>query len=498
MLPRSPLPRVCVALGFPTAGELLKHARKEIAERETFLEFRLDYLPSPVEGVECIKTLLRERRDLTILATCRRTANHGQFDGTVEEQLKILSDAIDAGATAVDVEIESAEVTLPAMAEFRQRTCLVVSYHNFETTPSMTAVMKRMTKVQADIWKVVATARKPTDIIRVLSCSKGLKTRTVLLSMGEAGVASRILAPAFGSTWTYGAPNGASGTAPVQIQARQLRTLYRAHKLSRTAKVYGVIADPVRHSMSPAIHNRALQSKRIDAVYLPFLVAPSQLRDFVDLAVKLPVSGFSVTIPHKQKIVRYLDHVEPLAKRIGAVNTVWRKAGRWRGTNTDVAGVIEPLSRRLKLGKSSVLVAGTGGAARGAAFALADAGAQLSITGRSPDKARALAKATGATPIPCDAITSHRFDALVHATPLGMYPECSGCFFEDEIPADVVFDMVYNPLETELLKRAKEQHLEVIPGIEMFVEQAAHQFELWTGESAPRALMQRTVTEALS
>ena len=317
MLPRSPLPRVCVALGFPTAGELLKHARKEIAERETFLEFRIDYLPDPAEGVECIKTLLRERRDLTILATCRRTANHGHFEGSVEEQLKILNQAIDAGATAVDVEIESAEVALSVMAEFRQRTCLVVSYHNFETTPSMTAVMRRVSKVQADIWKLVATARKPSDILRVLSCSKGLKTKTVLLSMGEAGVASRILAPAFGSTWTYGAPNGAPGTAPGQIQARQLRTLYRADKLSRTAKVYGVIADPVRHSMSPAIHNRALQSKRIDAVYLPFLVAPSQLRDFVDLAVKLPVSGFSVTIPHKQKIVRYLDHVEPL--RSGSV-----------------------------------------------------------------------------------------------------------------------------------------------------------------------------------
>jgi 3-dehydroquinate dehydratase/shikimate dehydrogenase len=268
-------------------------------------------------------------------------------------------------------------------------------------------------------------------------------------------------------------------------------------KLGKSAKVYGVIADPIRHSISPAVHNRGFQSRRIDAVYLPFLVAPPHLRDFFLLADRLPLSGFSVTIPHKQKIIRYLDVVEPLARRIGAVNTVWRRAGRWRGANTDAAGVTGPLSRLMRLQKSSVLIVGNGGAARGAAFALSDAGAKIALVGRNPDRVRALAKVCGAEALMREQLDSRRFDAVVHATPLGMFPHVNECFFNGSIPADVVFDMVYNPLETTLIRKAKEQGKTVIPGLEMFVEQAVRQFEIWTGESAPRAAMQKAALEAL-
>jgi shikimate dehydrogenase len=259
-----------------------------------------------------------------------------------------------------------------------------------------------------------------------------------------------------------------------------------------------VIADPVRHSISPAVHNRAFQAKRIDAVYLPFLVHPPQLKDFMTLAEKLPVSGFSVTIPHKQKIVRYLDSVEPLARRIGAVNTVWRKAGRWRGTNTDVMGVIAPLSRKIKLAKSSVLIVGNGGAARGAAFALMDAGAKVSLVGRNPDRVRALARITGAESLLPEQLNGHYYDAVVHATPIGMWPHINECFFQSTIPADIVFDMVYNPLETQLVQRARDQQKEVIPGIQMFLEQAANQYEIWMSDSAPRPIMEKAALEALT
>ncbi|HYP14087.1 MAG TPA: shikimate dehydrogenase, partial [Bryobacteraceae bacterium] len=293
------------------------------------------------------------------------------------------------------------------------------------------------------------------------------------------------------------APLSATGTASGQVCAKVLRNLYRIEKFSKSGKIYGVIADPVRHSISPAVHNRAFQSKRMDAIYVPFLVGPTQLKDFKQLAEDLSICGFSVTIPHKQKIGRYLDHIEPLAKRIGAVNTVWKRAGRWRGTNTDVNGVIEPLSRKLKLSKSSVLVVGNGGAARGAAFALLDAGAKLSITGRNADRVRALARLTSAEPVPVDQLNARGFDAVVHATPMGMHPHVEECFFPDRIPAEVVFDMVYNPLETKLLRNAKEQGKEIIPGLEMFMEQAARQFEIWTGDSAPRPVMHRAALEAL-
>ena len=298
--------------------------------------------------------------------------------------------------------------------------------------------------------------------------------------------------------YTYAAPGSAEGTAPGQVSAKQLRSLYRIEKLSKSAKIYGVIADPVRHSISPAVHNRAFQARRLDAVYLPFLVHPPQLKDFLALAEKLPVAGFSVTIPHKQKIMRYLDVVDPLSRRIGAVNTVWRKAGKWRGTNTDAEGVRVPLSQHLRLAKASVLIVGNGGAARGAAIALSDAGAQISITGRNPDRARALAKICGGEALALEQLNSHHFDALVHATPVGMFPHIDECFFRDKIPADLVFDMVYNPLETMLVRRAAEQGKTVIPGLQMFIEQAVHQFEFWTGESAPRAVMEKAAHEALS
>jgi 3-dehydroquinate dehydratase/shikimate dehydrogenase len=215
-------------------------------------------------------------------------------------------------------------------------------------------------------------------------------------------------------------------------------------------------------------------------------------------AAELPLAGFSVTIPLKQKILRYLDVVEPMARRIGAVNTVWRRAGKWRGANTDAEGVRVPLERHLRLAKSSVLLVGNGGAARGAAFALADAGARISIVGRNPDRVRALAKVCGAEPLLREQAEARHFDALVHSTPLGMSPHLDECFFSNHIPADVVFDLVYNPLDTLLLRRAREQGLTVVRGAEMFLEQAARQFEIWTGQPAPRTVMEKTVWEALA
>ena len=230
---------------------------------------------------------------------------------------------------------------------------------------------------------------------------------------------------------------------------------------------------------------------------LPFLVNAGRLKDFFLFAEKMPLAGFSVTIPHKQKVIRYLDHVDPLAKRIGAVNTVWRKAGKWRGTNTDAAGITVPLEKRLRLANTSVLIAGNGGAARGAAFALTEAGAKVSITGRNIDRVRALATACGGQPVTRSQAEAATYDIVVHATPIGTTPRVHDCFFEKRVPGKLVFDMVYNPMETALIQKAKSQGAEVIHGIEMFLEQAARQFEIWSGENAPRSVMERAALEAL-
>ncbi|MGH9667363.1 MAG: shikimate dehydrogenase [Bryobacteraceae bacterium] len=485
-------------MGFPDMDKLLGQARREADAGERFFEFRLDYLSQPEQGVKAIRRFLDQQPECTILATCRRHQNQGRFNGSIEEQIRILSAAIDAGARAVDIEIESAENAGPGLDALRGRAWLILSYHNFSGTPSMETVLRRMQKIPADAYKIVTTARKPLDNYRVLSLAKAHpKTPVILLAMGEIGFPTRVLSPAMGGLFSYAAPNAAEGTASGQVSARMLRNMYRVERFSRSAKIYGVIADPVRHSISPAVHNRAFQARRVDAVYLPFLVHPPHLKDFLTMAEKLPVAGFSVTIPHKQKILRYLDIVDPLARRIGAVNTVWRKAGRWRGANTDVDGITGPLKRLMRLPKASVLLVGNGGAARGAAYALVEGGAKVSVVGRNPDRVRALAKACGGEALLKEQAEASHFDVVIHATPLGMYPKANECFFSGRIPADIVFDMVYNPLETVLIARAKAQGATVIPGIQMFLEQAARQFEFWTGESAPRAVMEKAALEAL-
>lgn len=498
MAQKKAFPRICIALGLQDVPKLLEHARREADSGESFLEFRLDYLEFPEQGAVAIREFLNQHPECMILATCRRHQNHGKFNGGIEDQIRILDLAVINGAHAVDVEVETAEVASERLNVFRGRSRLIVSYHNFEATPQLDAVLKRMQRIPADAYKVVTTARKPSDCGRVLSLARANpRTPLILLTMAEMGFPTRVLSPIFGGLYTYAAPNAAPGTAAGQVSAKTMRHLYRVEKFSKSAKIYGVVADPVGHSISPAVHNRAFQSRRLECVYLPFLVPPPHLRDFFSLAQKLPISGFSVTIPHKQKVLRYLDTVDPLARRIGAVNTVWRKAGKWRGTNTDAAGITGPLARRIRLASSSVLIAGNGGAARSAACALADAGARVSLVGRNPDRVRALAKVCGAEPLSREQAETRCFDALVHATPLGMFPHVNECFFNGTIPADVVFDMVYNPLETLLIRRAREEGKVVVPGIHMFLEQAVRQFEIWTGESAPRSSMEKAALEAL-
>jgi len=494
---RSPFPKICIALGFTTVDALIEQARHEVESGETFLEFRLDYLENPQAGAEAIANFVRSYPECMVLATCRRHANHGKFEGSVEREIAVLESAIRSGASAVDVEIETAEVAGAALSRLREHARLIVSYHSFENTPPLDPIIKRLTRYPADAHKVATTARKPTDVERVLDAGRHSRAPIVTLAMGERGFPTRVLSPAYNSAFTYAAPSCAEGTAPGQVGARLLRKLYHADRLTRTVKIYCVIADPVKHSLSPAVHNRAFQVRHLDAVYVPLVVSAGQLRDFFKMAEKLPLTGFSVTIPHKQKIIRYLDIVDPLARRIGAVNTVWRKAGRWRGANTDAEAVVKPLSKYLRLQKSLVLIAGTGGAARSAACALADAGAQVSITGRNADRVRALARFASGKPLSREQAESARFDAVVHATPLGMFPNVDACFFRDRIPGDVVFDMVYNPAQTLLLKRAREQGKEVIPGMKMFIEQAVAQFELWTGDAAPRGAMEMAAMDAL-
>ncbi len=495
---RNEFPRICVALGCAESDKLEKLARQSCEDGEEFLEIRLDMQDEPATGVGIIRRLKQKYPDTYVLATCRRKQNGGQFRGSIDEQFKVLEAAVEAGAQAVDVEVETAEAATERLRAFGGRAKVIVSYHNFQGTPALRPIVRKLEKTPADVYKLVTTATKPMDNVQVLEIARNSGARPmVVLAMGEMGVPSRVLSLGRHAPFTYAAPLSAAGTAPGQVSSRLLRRQYRSDRHTAETAVYGVIANPVGHSISPAVHNRAFQARRVNAVYVPFQVEERHLGDFFRVAAALPVAGFSVTIPHKQRVLRYLDSVDPAARRIGAVNTVYRRHGKLRGANTDGIGVTAPLEKRLKLKGAKILVIGNGGGARGAAFALADKGAKVFLTGRSPDRVRALARICGATVVEREKLGGQHFDALVHATPVGMRPKMGESFFPEEIPAEVVLDMVYNPLETLLLKQARAARKKVISGLEMFLEQAAAQFEIWTAQEAPRMAMETAAREAL-
>lgn len=488
--PRS-LPRICVALGARSVSELNHLAERESRDGGAFLEFRLDYLPHPTDGLAVLQKLKQQNPEIAILATCRLNQHDGGFKGSIDQQFSILQQAAKTGATGIDIEVESAECANEAVQELRKTAPVLISFHDFAKTPALAPVLRRLQRIPADAYKIATTALKPADNHRLFDfIRQSSSVPLIALAMSDVGSATRILSPALGCLFTYASPCHAEGTAPGQVSARLMRSLYRVDKLNKKTHVYGIIADPVAHSKSPLIHNRAFQARRVDAVYVPFRVTAPHLPAFMKLASDLPVRGFSVTIPHKQKILRYLDSVDPLAKRIGAVNTVWKRAGKWRGANTDTQGVLRPLTRHARLAHASVLIAGYGGAARAAAIALRDAGADITITGRNLESASQLARIVNAQAIPLDEAVASRFDILVHATPVGMFPSANESLFPDIVPARIVLDMVYNPKETSLLKLAKAQGCTVVCGTEMLLEQAICQFEIWTGETAPRAVME--------
>ena len=512
MISIAALPRICVALGCEEVSHLERLALGACENGEDFLEVRLDLLGRPDAGLAVIRRVLRRHPDTVVLVTCRRKQAGGAFKGTIQQQIEILDAAVDAGATVVDVEIETAEVAPQLLQTFDGRALRILSYHDFERTPALHRVVKRLQKIPADLYKIATAAIKPSDSLRVLQLPSAFRRQSlVVMAMGEVGTPTRILGPSRGAAFVFAAPAPrpaarkrgapvlkAQPTAPGQILAGDLRNLYQVHRRKQSTKVYGVIADPIAHSMSPVLHNRAFRAKRVDAVYLPFLVQATKISDFFKVVQGLPVAGFSVTIPHKQRVMRHLYSVDSLAKRIGALNTVYRRRGKLCGTNTDAVGVTVPLEKRIRLGKASVLIVGNGGAARAAIFALRDKGSRVTLTGRNPSRVRKLARNCGVQAIDRSKLDGTHFDALLNTTPLGMYPKVEGCFFDSHMPADLVFDMVYNPLETELLRRAKAAGRKTIAGLEMFIEQAAAQFEIWTRETAPRIAMRNAVIEALT
>jgi 3-dehydroquinate dehydratase / shikimate dehydrogenase len=460
------------------------------------IELRLDWLADDAEIIRFLRQLAANPPRATLLATCRRLEAGGLYRGTIPHQLLCLAEAIRAGCAWYDLEVESASKCPPELldillGEGRE----IISAHFFRSMPSNPKrIIRQLSRRHPDAVKLAVQANSLAVGLRLFSLTRGRRD-VIAVPMGEISAPLRILAHRQGSALAYAPVE--NSTAPGQVALSEMLTLYRASRITRKTRVYGVIGDPIAHSLSPQLHNAGFKARKMDAVHLPFLVR--ELPDFLGAIRPLGVAGFSVTLPHKESILSHLDDCDPLAASIGAVNTVVVRGGAsLYGYNTDYVGVLRALGQRMPLRGSRVLILGAGGVARAVAFALAQAGATICILARRKHRALALARQVGGEAIARRRLAHEFFDAIVNATPLGMYPhEDRSPLHTRELNCRLLFDTVYRPERTRLIELAARRGIEVVSGVEMFIAQGTAQWEIWTGERAPAAPMRRAVLRAL-
>jgi 3-dehydroquinate dehydratase / shikimate dehydrogenase len=493
------LPKICVAIAAPTAAKLLERA--ELAIRENpFVEFRLDYIPRPGLALPKIREFAEIHPYVTAIATCRRASAGGKFKGSIASQIEVLGKAAEAGCQLLDLELQTARRLKPAqLAKIRSKAAVVLSFHDFRATQKLEDALKRMAGYPADFYKIVGTANSLYDNVTMMKfLEKHQDSHSLVgLCMGEPGIISRVLGLRAGSAFTFGALVADEKTAAGQVTAQELRSIYRLEQVDAATKVYGVAGDPISHSLSPAIMNAALRRENVNGVFLA--LHAKSLKDLLACVKEIPIQGLSITMPHKQAILPYLDNTDAQTAKIGACNTVVRSQdGKLYGFNTDSAGVVSPLEQRIALHGARILVLGAGGAARAAIFGLKERGAEIFILNRNFAAAQKLAREAKARTLKRAHLKKMDFDVIINATPVGMGNPRESPLNADEIKAKFVFDMVYDPAETKLLQLARERGAETIPGSVMFVNQAARQFEIWTGKPAPREDMLRIITLALA
>jgi 3-dehydroquinate dehydratase / shikimate dehydrogenase len=487
--------RICAVVAADSARKMAAQLRRALRETPT-VELRLDWLKTNTERRQFLGWLRRNRlRRAVLIATCRRREGGGLSVGSVRDELSWLAQAAAAGCLWCDLEVETLR-RLPrnSIRKYSLPRRILLSVHDFRRLPPLNPALGARWQGDVDAIKVAGVARTIVDSVRLLRFAAEARN-CVAVPMGEVGLPARLLALREGSALAY-APLSAA-TAPGQISLQEMKHLYRAHELNRQTRIYGVIGDPIAHSLSPLLHNTAFIARKIDAVYLPFLV--KNLRDFLKAAPDFGLSGFSVTLPHKQSILPHLQDCDALSAEIGAVNTVVvRRDGSLYGCNTDYVGVLRALEKKLRVAKSRVLVFGAGGSARAAIFALTRAGAAVSVCARRNATARELARAAGAEVVPRRALKTESFDAILNATPVGMHPETEVSPLEPgELHCRIVMDLIYRPQRTQLLKLAAQKRIAPISGVEMFLAQGIAQWELWMKGRAPEKAMRWAVLAAL-
>ncbi len=486
-----PVSRICVPLTETDTGAALAAMRSLPPEAE-LVELRLDLMAS-----FDLERLLAGR-DRPVIVTNRPVREGGACEGPEQERLAALRRAAELGAEYVDVELDAAG----ALGEIAAGTRRIVSHHDCAGTPEdLDGLLDRIRAAGADVAKIVTTAWDIADVTPVLDLlrRRAAEGPLIALSMGEEGLVSRVLCAKLGAFLTFASAGEGRESAPGQVPLEQMLGMYRLPQIGAGTEVYGVVADPVAHSMSPAIHNASFAERGMDAVYLPFKVTDPA--GFLDAFTPYDLRGLSVTIPHKEAMCGLMDEVDELSARIGAVNTVALREGRRVGCNTDVAAAVGAIERAVEraggrpLAGRHVLLIGAGGAARAIAYGLRGRVARLTVANRTVERGRRLAAELRAEACGLDEMESLRPDVIVNSTSVGMWPRVDASPVPASMlgPGVVVFDAVYNPARTRLLREAEEAGAQRASGLEWFVAQAAAQFAFWTGTAAPREVMERAV-----
>ncbi|MCK5472611.1 MAG: shikimate dehydrogenase, partial [Planctomycetes bacterium] len=462
-------------------------------------------------------------KPIPIIVTCRDHAQGGANEYPENLRIEVLSAAIGAGAEFVDLEYENffsianQEKIRRALSQ-NPKSRLILSAHNFEGKfPNITKLYRHiLTLYSAAIPKLVYTANHINDCFEAFDLLHQSSGERIILCMGRAGLISRIIAKKLGSLVTFASLDNESATAPGQITIEQLKKTFSSDSINSETVLYGVLGSMVYNSASPAAHNACFAKAELNKLYLPLLVegGENEFDEFMrNVRVRswLNFAGFSVTIPHKANALNYVRQsggvVEPLTEKIGAANTLTLDTAQITNSgpqisayNTDYIGAMDAIISKLKIDKSdlkdlSVAVLGAGGVARAIVAGLTDAGAKVCIYNRTVEKAEKLAEEFGCDFAALSELGTLDAKLVVNCTSIGMYPEVDATPLPQEyIKKDMaIFDTVYNPFETLLLKQAKEAGAKTIDGLTMFVNQAAEQFKLFTGKETEPKLIQKTV-----
>ncbi|XP_002512299.3 bifunctional 3-dehydroquinate dehydratase/shikimate dehydrogenase, chloroplastic [Ricinus communis] len=501
---------LCTPLMGTTVDQMLLEMRKATEISADVVEIRLDCLRNlnPRQDLE----ILIKQSPLPTLVTYRPIWEGGQYEGDETKRQDALRLAMQLGANYVDVELEVAhEFNNSIYGKKPDNFKVIVSSHNFHNTPSSEAIANLVARIQAtgaDIVKIATTALDITDCARIFQIMVHCQVPVIGIVMGERGLISRLLSPKFGGYLTYGALEAGAISAPGQPTAKDLLDLYNFRLIRPDTKVYGIIGKPVGHSKSPLLFNAAFKSVGLNAVYVHFLVDDVEkffsTYSSVDFA-----SGCSCTIPHKEVALKCMDEIDPIAKKIGAINNIIRRPdATLMAYNTDYIGAIDAIEDGLRelngavpagtspLAGKLFVVLGAGGAGKSLAYGAAQKGARVVVANRTFERAKELADKVNGQAMTLDEVQNFHPEegmVLANTTSVGMKPNIDATPLAKHALKHycVVFDAIYTPKDTRLLREAKESGAVIVYGTEMLIRQGFEQYKNFTGLPAPEELFRQ-------